>query len=188
MSRQYWAEMIAWATADGAAVGNTTTEAIIMPDVTIPANYMNDGRQLRATMTGRWSNVVTSTPTLTFACRWGGVSGVLLATSAAIVTPATATTNALWTLEALLQTRSNGATGTIFATIRVTMCEDAAPTFGTVTNYGVVTMGGSAGAATPAAVTVDLTTDKALSFTVDWSAANASNTATGHQYALDSMN
>lgn len=188
MSRQYWSELIAWATADGVAVANTTTEAILFPDVTIPANYMADGRVLRMTAKGRWSNVVTAVPTLTFAIRWGGVAGVLLATSPAIVTPAAATTNAIWTLEAELQVRANGATGSIFCVGSVTMFEDAAATFGTVTNYGVVQPLGSAGAATPAAVTVDLSADKALSLTADWSAANASNTVQGHNYFLESLN
>jgi len=188
MSRQFWSETIAWATADGAAVANTTTETIIFPNVTLPANYMADGRVLRETLMGRWSNVVTAVPTLTFATRWGGVSGTVLAQSGAIVTPAAATTNAMWDMHMLLQTRANGATGSIFAMGSVTMGEDAAPTFGTVTNYGCKSFMGSAGIATPAAVTVDLTADTALSDTADWSAANASNTMTGHIKILEVMN
>jgi hypothetical protein len=170
------------------AVANTTTEAILFPNVTIPANYMADGRVLRLTARGRWSNVVTAVPTLTFALRWGGVSGTLLATSPAIVTPAAATTNAVWELEVEIQTRLNGSTGTLFVIGRVIMYEDAAATFGTVTNYGVAQPICSGGAATPAAVTADLTADIALSLTADWSAANAANTVQGHNYFLESLN
>lgn len=188
MSRQFWSEGINWVTADGTAVANTTTETILFPDVTIPANYMQDGRVLRGKAWGRWSNVVTAVPTLTFALRWGGVAGTVIATSGAIVTPATATTNALWQVEYVIQTRSNGATGTVFAVMEVEMFEDAAPTFGTVTNYGVVSGGGSAGVATPAAVTVNLAADTALSLTADWSAASASNTLQGHLYVIESLN
>jgi hypothetical protein len=188
LSKQFWAETLAWATADGAAVANTTTEAIIFPNITIPANYMADGRVLRETLMGRWSNVVTAVPTLIFATRWGGVTGTLLAQSGAITTPATATTNAMWDMHMILQTRSNGATGSIFAIGSVTMGEDAAPTFGTVTNYGVKSFMGSAGVATPAPVTVDLTADTALSDTADWSAANAANTMQGHIKILESLN
>jgi len=47
MSRQAWNETLAWATADGTAVHTTTTETILFPNVTIPANYMQDGRALR---------------------------------------------------------------------------------------------------------------------------------------------
>jgi len=188
MSRQFFEEALAWATADGVAVANTTTEAIVFPNITIPANFMADGRVLKLTAYGRWSNVVTAQPTVTWAIRWGGVAGTVLAQSPAIVTPATATTNAIWQIEAVLQVRTNGATGTIFCMGTVTMFEDAAATFGTVGNYGVVQPMGSAGAATPAAVTVDLTADTALSLTADWSAANAANTLTGHIYTLEALN
>lgn len=189
MSRQYWSELIAWATADGTAVANTTTETIIFPDVTIPGNYMADGRVLRLTASGRWSNVVTAVPTLTFALRWGGVGGTLLATSPAIVTPAAATTNAVWRLVMEIQTRTNGSSGSLFVIGQVVMFEDAAATFGTVGNYGVVQPMCSGGAATPAAVgSLNLTADTALSLTADWSAANAANTMQGHNYFLESLN
>lgn len=188
MSRQFWSELIAWATADGTAVSNTATETIIFPDVNVPGNYMADGRVLRLTARGRWSNVVTAVPALTFGLRWGGVAGTLIAQSPAIVTPAAATTNAIWTLEAEIQTRLNGATGSVFVIGTVTMFEDAAATFGTVTNYGVVQPFCSGGAATPAAVTVDASIDKALSLTGKWSASSASNSFQGHNYFLESLN
>lgn len=188
MSRQSWQELIWWATADGTAVANTTTETIIFPDVTIPGGYMSDGRVLRVTAQGRWSNVVTAVPTLIFALRWGGVAGTIMAQSPAIVTPATATTNALWELTAMMTVRVNGATGSVFTMAKILMGEDAAPTFGTVANYGVYIPFGSAGAATPAAVTLNLTPDTALSITSDWSAANAANTMQGHQYFGESLN
>jgi len=188
MSRQFWSEGLASAVADGAAIASSTTETIIFPNVTIPANYMQDGRTLRLTARGRWGNVVTAVPTMTFRIRWGGVSGTVLLASGAIVTPAAATTNAIWAIHALLQTRSNGATGSIFCMGEVAMFEDAAPTFGTVTNYGVVSGAGSAGVAAPAAVTVDLSADTALSLTAQWSASSASNTLTGHIYTIESLN
>ena len=188
MSRQYWEELIAWATADGVAVANSAAETILIPNVTLPANYMADGRRALVTASGRWSNVVTAVPTLIFRLRWGGVAGVLLAQSPAIVTPATATTNAIWELELRIQTRVNGATGSLFVMGRVVMFEDAAATFGTVTNYGLAQPMASAGAATPAAVTVDLTADTALSLTAQWSAANAANTLQAHLWDLESSN
>jgi hypothetical protein len=188
MSRQFWSEAVAWATVDGTAVANSTTEAIIFPNITVAGGYMADGRLLRSTLMGRWSNVVTAVPTLTFRNRWGGVAGTVLSASPAIVTPATATTNAIWEMQSLLQTRANGATGSIFCMGKASMFEDAAATFGTVGNYGVVQPMGSAGAATPAAVTVDLSVDQALSDTAQWSAASASNTMTGHIKVLESMN
>src|SRR3972149_5265859 len=110
MSRQFWTEALAWSTADGTAVANTTTETIIFPNVTIPANYMQDGRVLRLRAFGKLST--TATPTITFAIRWGGVAGTLLATSEAI-TCASGAANTAWSLEALIQTRTNGSTGTL---------------------------------------------------------------------------
>lgn len=189
MSRQFWTEQLSWATADGTAIATTATETIIFPNVTIPANYMQDGRTLVINASGRWSNVITAAPTLTFALRWGGVSGTVLTQSPALWTPTTATANAQWFLKILVQTRSNGATGTVFSQGIVTMTEDV----GVGASFGVAAVSqtflmGSAGLATPAAVTVDLTADTALSLTAKWSASDASNSLTGHIYTIQSLN
>lgn len=188
MSRQFWEETLAWATANGTAVANTATETILFPNVTIPANFMQDGRALKLTAYGQWSNTVTIASTLTFRIRWGGVAGTVICASPAVITPATATTAAIWQLEAIIQTRSNGSTGTVFTMGTVSLFEDAAATFGTVGNYGVVQGMGSAGVASPAAVTVDLTADTALSLTVQWDETGAANTITGHIYTIEAIN
>ena len=177
MSRQFWNEQLFWATADGTAVANTTTETIIFPNVTLPANYMQDGRRIRVSAFGKLST--TATPTITFALRWGGVSGTLLATTEAITT-ASGSVDTAWSLDALIQTRSNGSAGTLFAmgNVQVNLTASTA-------TEGVF---GVSGFDAPAAVTVDLTTDTALSLTADWSAASASNTLTGHIYTVQSLN
>lgn len=185
MPRQTWQGIIAAAVADGTAIANTTTETIIMPNVTIKANELADGACLRLTLYGRYG--VTGTPTLTFAVRWGGVGGTIIAQTGAIVC-GSGVTAGQFKLEALIQTRTNGATGSVFCMGDVTLHEDAVATAGTVTNYGMVNPMASAGVATPAAVTVDLTADTALSVTADWSAASASNTLTGHVYVVESLN
>lgn len=185
MSRQFWAETLAWATADGTAIANSTTETIIFPNITVPANYLQDGRVLRLTAYGRHST--TTTPTLTFRVRWGGVAGTVLAASGAITTGTTVTA-AMWAVHVLLQVRSNGATGTVFATGEVFVGAAAASTVGSATNASAHGFMGSAGVATPAAVTVDLTADAALSLTAQWGTASASNTLTGHNYVVESMN
>lgn len=185
MPRQGWCEALAWATADGTAIADTTTEAIIFPNITIPANYMQDGRVVRLVAYGRHST--TGTPTLTFKVRWGGVGGTVICQSGAI-TCGSAVSAAMWKMEALLQVRSNGSTGTVFAVGEVVLAEDAANSVGSATNASAVGLMGSAGVATPAAVTVDWTADTALSVTADWSAQSASNTLTGHVYVLESVN
>lgn len=177
MSRQFWSEALAWATADGTAVANTTTETIIFPNITIPANYMQDGRTLRMRSFGKLSN--TASATIIFALRWGGAAGTLLAQSEAI-TPGSAVTNVCWSLEAYIQTRSNGAAGSLFVMADVTMSLTASTSFSQT--FGV------SGFDAPAAVTVDLTADTALSLTADWSAASASNTLAGHIHTLESLN
>lgn len=185
MSKQYWIETLVWVTSDGTAVANTTDEAIAIPNVTVPANYMQDGRLLRMMAFGRYGT--TGTPTITIKIRWGGVAGTIIAQTGAI-TCGSGITTGQWSLIALIQTRSNGATGTLFVQGELTLHEDAVATAGTVTNYGCVQPLGSAGVQAPAAVTVDLTADTALSLTADWSAASSSNTWTTHIYAVESLN
>lgn len=177
MSRQFWSETLAWATADGTAVANTIAETIIFPDVTIPANFMQDGRAIRMRAFGKLSTTVT--PTMTWAIRWGGVAGTLLATTEAITMGSTVT-NVNWALEAVIQCRANGATGSLFVMGELSVHTAVGTVLSNV--FGV------SGFDAPAAVTVDLTTDKALSLTADWSAASASNTLTGHVYTLEAMN
>lgn len=185
MSRQFWNETLTWATADGTAIASTASETIIFPNVTIPGNYLQDGRVLRLVAYGRHST--TGTPTLTFRLRWGGVAGTVLAASGAITT-GSAVSNAMWRLEALIQVRSNGSSGTVFTVGEVELGEDTANSVGSATNATAVGLMGSAGVATPAAVTVDLTADTALSITATWSASSASNTLTGHVYTIEALN
>lgn len=188
MSRQSWAEAVFWADADGTAVTNTTTETIIFPNVTVAGGYMHAQRVLRATLRGRYANVVTAVPTFTFRTRWGGVAGTVLLASPAIVTSVTAMTASMWKMAYEIQSRTNGATGNLFAEGDVTMFTGTAATFGTVTNYGVVQPMGSAGVITPAQVAVDQTVDQALADTIQQSAASASNSLTGHLKVLESLN
>lgn len=177
MSRQFWSECLAWSTADGTAVANTTTETILMPNVIIPANFMQDGRLLEGKMMGKLST--TGTPTMTWAIRYGDVSGTLLATSEAI-TMGSGVTTVNWELNFTIQTRSNGATGSLFTSGNL-MVHTAA---GTVLSNVLSVSGYDA----PAAVTVNLTTDWALAVTGDWSAASASNTITAMHYHLSALN
>lgn len=192
MSRQFWSEALAWATANGTAVANTTTETILFPNVTIPANYMQDGRVLRLRAFGAYGT--TGTPTLTISIRWGGVSGTVLSkTGAAVTTSGTgggASMTAVWELEAVIQTRANGSSGSLFTAGTVILNTSTVPTAGTVTNYGMPfpLASGSTGGTTPVAVTADLTADTALSLTATWSAASASNSAQGNIYLIEGLN
>lgn len=185
MSRQYWEETLAWATADGATIATTASETIIFPDVTIPAWFMADGRVLRLRAWGRYGS--TATPTLTFRVRWGGVAGTVLAASGAVTVGATVTAG-IWNLEAIIQTRANGASGSLFAMGLANVADDAVQAVGSATNAPAQSFLGSAGVATPAAVTADLTIDKLLSLTAQWGTSSASNTLTGHIYTVEALN
>ena len=176
MSRQFWSETIAWATNSGTAV-TATTEAILFPNTTIPANYMQDGRGLRLTIFGQFSNIVTTPGTVVLKIRWGGVAGTILAQTAAIQLNAVAQTNQMFSLEGILQTRLNGSAGAIMATGLAMIGVE-----GTVAPHFM----GSAGAASPAAVTADLTADTALSITAVFSLTG--NSIQGLNYTIETLN
>ena len=185
MSRQFWSEAVTWATADGTAVANTVTETAIFPNITIPANFLQDGRSLRLKAFGKYST--TLTPTITFRLRWGGAAGTLLCASPAVTTQTTVT-NALWYIEIMLTTRANGTTGSVMANGQATVYANVAPTVASTTGAAADTPMTAGGVTAPAAVTVDLTADTSLSLTTTWSAASASNTLTGTNFVLEALN
>jgi len=192
MSRQFWQEAISWATASGTAIASSTTETILFPNVTIPANYLQDGRLLRLTAYGGYGT--TGTPTLIFALRWGGVAGTVMAKSSTFTTTSGvgggASMTALWKIEIIIQVRSNGSSGTVMANGEAIMFTSTAGTAGTVTNYGmpVPIVSGSTGGTTPVVSTLDLTADTALSLTALWGTSNAANSIQGHNYILEALN
>lgn len=178
MSMQSWEETIYAMVADGPTL-TAAAEALLVPDVNIPAAYMYPGRILKATLFGKASNAVTTPGTLTLRTRWGGLAGVVLAASAALTQNVIVQTNKSWWWEMYLVCRTVGATGTFLT-------------------YGTAHRGNCAAAVvadmTPdlvpdsglAAVTVDTTIAKLLSFTAQPSLSTASITAMG--YKLEAMN
>lgn len=191
-SRQFWSETVSWATASGTAVANSSTETILFPNVTIPANFMQDGRCLR--MRGFFAYGTTATPTLIFSVRWGGVAGTVLAKQGANVTTSGvgggASMTAMGSFEILCQTRSNGSAGTLMTNGETCLFTSTVVTAGTVTNYGqpAPIASGSTGGTTPVAVAADLTADTALSLTVKWSAADPANSIQGLNYTIEALN
>lgn len=185
MSKQQWQEALAWATADGTAVANTTAETILMPNLTLPGNYFQDGRLARVTFYGKLST--TGTPTMIFTLRWGGVAGTVINKTGA-VTMGSGLANAPFKYECLIQTRSNGSAGTVFSMGETFFWDDAVGSTGSATNAPGIGAATQAGAAAPTTSTLDLTADTSLSITGTWSAASASNTITGHIYTIESLN
>lgn len=192
MSRQFWSETVAWATASGTAIATSTTETILFPDITIPANFLQDGRVLRGRAIFAYGT--TATPTLQFTVRWGGVAGTVLAkTAAATMTSATgggASMTALGSIEFFIQVRSNGSAGTLMSNGEVIAYQTAAVTAATATTYGMAypLVSGSTGGTTPVAVTANLAADTALSLTALWGTSNAANSIQGLNYTLEALN
>lgn len=190
-SRQYWMECVAWQTADGTAIGTTTTETIIFPNITIPANYMADGRVIRARLKGKYSTLGSGTVSHVYKVRWNGVAGTVLITSGT-VTLLVSLTNALFELEFEIQTRQNdntGSAGILMANGQAIAYGGTAPTIGSATGAPAVAPMTNGGQTGPAQVTgLAMNADTPLSVTLTHGASSASNTATGQQYTLESLN
>jgi hypothetical protein len=184
MSRQFWSETISWATASGSTVNSSNVETILFPNITIPANYMQDGRTIRIRCQGQWTTT-GSTPTLSFFLRWGGVAGTVIAKTAACTTVAS-TTAAVWDMDIIVQTRSNGSSGTLMGIGDCRVYAGVAGTVASATGEGLVTPMTAGGVLAPAVATCDLTADTALSITVQPSTTAA--TLIGLNYTLESMN
>lgn len=162
--------------ADGTALANSTTLTDISPtpNLVLPANFLREVAHLRIWASGRVST--TATPALTLGVYYGAVAGTALATTGAITTTS-GVTNVTWILEAMIDIRTDGASGTAFTTGKVNGIS------GTV-GVSIVPMPASA----PSAVTIDTTAAKALTIGATWGAASASNTITCHQYIVEAMN
>ena len=185
MSRQFWTETLTWATSSGTAVSGTTSETILFPNVTIPANYLQDGRSLWTVAIGQYTT--SATPTITFSQRWGGVAGTLICKSGAI-TGQSGGTACIWGLETYITTRSNGSTGTVMGNGWAFLGSQTAPTVGSATASGAIGPMSAGGQTVPAVATLDLTADTAFSTTITWSSNTAANTATGLNYYIVALN
>lgn len=182
MPRQFWGETLKWVTVDGTAIATSTAETVIFTDQTIFADYMSGERIIRLLVRGKFSTT-TGPPTLRFRVRWGGSAGVLLADSGTMTTIASVT-NAMFKIDVTIQVRSNGVTGTMLAMGEAMLYGAVAPTVGSATGAPAIAAMSAGGVTAPAVATTDLTIDKALSVTAQWSASSASNTLTGMQYLL----
>lgn len=171
-SMQSWRESLYVTIADGTAV-TAAAIAVLVPDFSLPANYLYPGRLLQYTLLGRQSTVITTPGTYTWALKWGGTGGTTLATSGAISPDVTAaSTNVAWWNEYWMVCRSVGTSGSAFTFgwVYHTDLEDASSaTLVTELNKAVYP-------AANAAVTINTTTANALSPCVTPSVATGSIT------------
>lgn len=183
MPRQDFTATLFSMSADATAVGNTTTETIIVPDFVFPAYTFIQGSKIRAQFAGRISNVVTAVPTITFRVRVGTatLSATAVFATAALATRATVATNETFWGDYTLTCRSSGTAGTIMSIGNFNIPN---LTGGTTTNIINVMLPATA----PATQNIDTTVANVLSLSAQWSAASASNTIQVHEYMLVSCN
>lgn len=172
-------------TINGVTVTGGTAEALLMPDKTIPAFYMVEGRKVSGKIYFKYSNPVTTPGTLTFRVRWGGLAGTLLAQTNAIALNIIAQTDDIGMLEFDLDCRVRGlvAVGSLLCMGRVQLATQLAAA------QWQTWMMGSAGSLTgntPAAVLVTTVVDTLLSVTVQPSVSGIS--VTGMIYTLNLPN
>lgn len=175
MSVQSWMETIAASLADAAAVTGTT-ETILVPNITLPANYMYPGRVLKARLAGKISNIVTTPGTITLQARWGGVAGASLATSGVISQNIVAQTDDSWEAEFYIVCRTAGAAGSFLTSGKAFFGNAIAANAGQV-----FLIPASANAAVGS---LDTTAATALSFTAKFSLTG--NSITALSYTLES--
>jgi hypothetical protein len=172
--------------ADGAQHAASTTETIICPNFSFAANdsRLYQGASFRLTLGFDVSNVVTTPGTITFAIRWGGVAGTILAQTSAIQMDTTARANFSGLMEAWIVWRSIGSAGSAF-TQGVVFLNNVADAAAAAPQYFTM---GSAGANVPAVVgSLDTTTAKDLAVSADFSVATAGTQITNHIRILEAI-
>lgn len=151
-------------TADSANQ-TSTTEAIISPVLTVPANYVQIGTSFEFVLafSGAQGAVAQTTPGIVFQMRWGGLAGVLIC-SVGTITPATLLAATAGFIRGTATIRSIGATGTCKGGLIVTD-----PRGTRVASGDMASKAGKSGTA----VTIDTTTAKDLVVTCKATVADA---------------
>ena len=172
------------ASADGAALSNTTTATSIIPAsaiATIPAGTLQIGSTLKVSIRGRISTLVTAPGTLTLDVRFGAVvvfNGGAMALNIVAQTNATFELEALVTVRALGSSTSANALGTARFNSRAVIGSAAVGTGG----GGVLLLPDTA----PAVGTgFDSTVAQAVTVFGTWSIANAANSIQVHQAVVE---
>jgi len=146
------------ATASETAFANCT--------LTLPANFLKAGMTIRIKVFGVMSSSTTAV-SQRVRCRYGGVSGTILADTGA-VTVVNSLANALVVIDIVITVLSVGANGTVEVQAMITWNSNTAPV-----NRG---MGiGATGAGNSAVITIDTTTQKDLVLTIVFGGTTSGN-------------
>lgn len=183
-------ELVSAIIVDGTAITSSSSEARLAPAVLVPANYMQPGgipgRNIRVLARGRGSTLVTTAGTMTFRHRIAAtdvITGTVMCATGAMAADAAAQTATMWQWDADVTTRSVGSAGTVYAMGKAELAWHSA--FTAANN--ALRFAGSAGSATPAAATWDMTAAQYFQFTGQWSVTTAYSIQC-HQYTLEAMN
>jgi hypothetical protein len=173
---------------DGSTIASSSTEAFLVPANLVSANYLQPGgipgRTLVIRARGRHTTLTTAA-TLTFkvgAALTNVIPTTTWAVSGGITMDTTVQTATMWRVDCSAVVRSVGSAGTVFAMGDASSAAAAL----TIANQQAQFMG-SAGSATPATATVDMTVPQYLGFTGKWSLATAYS-ITAHRYTLEALN
>jgi hypothetical protein len=178
MARQYWVSPVGpFHQADGTAYASSTTltDVSALPHITLDGNLLEQGSEIEINAHGQFSN--TGTPTLLLGIYYGGIAGVALAASSAIVT-ASGVTAVPWMLHYRGTVRSVGSTGSINGQGRLYL--GTALTAFTVRPIPEV--------AASRTVTIDTSTAKIVTVGAQWGTNSASNTLTCNEISVQLIN
>lgn len=182
-------ELLSAIIVDGSAIASSSSEARLAPALLIPANYMAPGgipgRVITMKARGRGTTLTTGA-TMIIRHRIAAtdvITGTILCQTGAMAADATAQTATQWEWDANVTVRAVGSSGSVFSQGRAGLAWHSAFTAANV----ALAFAGSAGSATPAAVTWDTTTGQYLQFTGQWSLATAYSIQC-HHYRVEALN
>lgn len=104
------------------------------------------------------------------------------------MTTGSGVTAAIWEYKVYIQVRTNGSAGTVMALGSAHFGSALTQAVGSATGAGAYTNASAGGVITPATAAIDMTADTALSTTCVWGTSSASNTLTGLNYLIESLN
>lgn len=144
----------------------STTEAIVSPVLTVPANFVQVGTSFAFNLvfSGAQGATANTTPGILFQMRWGGLAGTLIC-GVGTITPATLLAATSGYLKGIITIRTIGATGTAKGGLLV-----ADPRGTRVAAGDIPVKSGKSGGA----VTIDTTAAKDLVITCKTTVADAS--------------
>ncbi len=152
----------------GNTVANTATETVYASSYTIPANSLVAGSVIRLTLYGVYSTALVA-PSIRVKIKFG--STIMLDTG--VISPLVAgDTNVGWSATATFIIDSIGASGAIES--QGVMLFQTSTTASATTNVE-----------NTAAITVDTTTAQAITATIQWGTASASNTSTLREMVIE---